>query len=297
MNHPATEQAVAPLTAGVGHYENFPVASWLCPPALRPAVVALYRFARTADDLADEGDLASSDRLDRLARYRQALSRCLAGEPAVAADWPEVFVPLTAAVQRHGLPGSLLHDLISAFEQDVRHTAAGHVYADQTELLAYCRLSANPVGRLLLHLYGIRDERSLAQSDAVCSALQVINFWQDISEDMPRQRFYVPADALTRHGLRLTDLSGFASADTQARTQALVAALCEQARQLMQQGAPLALRIPGRAGWELRLVVQGGLCILDKIAAIEYRSWQRRPTLGKADLPRLLWRALTMRAR
>ena len=166
MNRPATEQAVAPLTAGVGHYENFPVASWLCPPALRPAVVALYRFARTADDLADEGDLASSDRLDRLARYRRALSRSLVGEPAVAADWPEVFVPLTAAVRRHGLPGSLLHDLISAFEQDVRHTAAGHVYADQAELLAYCRLSANPVGRLLLHLYGIGDERSLAQSDA-----------------------------------------------------------------------------------------------------------------------------------
>lgn len=297
MNHPATEQAVAPLTAGVGHYENFPVASWLCPPALRPAVVALYRFARTADDLADEGDLAPSDRLDRLDRYRQALRRCLAGEPAVAADWPGVFVPLAAAVQRHGLPGSLLHDLISAFEQDVRHTAAGHVYADQAELLAYCRLSANPVGRLLLHLYGIRDERSLAQSDAVCSALQLINFWQDISEDLPRQRFYVPADALARHGLRLTDLSGSASADTQVRAKALVAALCEQARQLMQQGAPLALRIPGRAGWELRLVVQGGLCILDKIAAIEHRSWQQRPTLGKADLPRLLWRALTMRAR
>ena len=297
MKHPATEQAVAPLTAGVGHYENFPVASWLCPPALRPAVVALYRFARTADDLADEGDLASSDRLARLARYRQALSRCLADEPAVAADWPEVFVPLAAAVQRHGLPGNLLHDLISAFEQDVRHTAAGHVYADQTELLAYCRLSANPVGRLLLHLYGIGDERSLAQSDAVCSALQLINFWQDISEDLPRQRFYVPADALARHGLRPTDLSGSTSADTQARAKALVAALCEQARQLMQQGAPLALRIPGRAGWELRLVVQGGLCILDKIAAIEHRSWQQRPTLGKADLPRLLWRALTMRAR
>lgn len=297
MKHPATERVVAPLTAGVGHYENFPVASWLCPPALRPAVVALYRFARTADDLADEGDLASSDRLDQLARYRRALSRSLVGEPAVAADWPEVFVPLAAAVQRHGLPGNLLHDLISAFEQDVRHTTAGHVYADQTELLAYCRLSANPVGRLLLHLYGIGDERSLAQSDAVCSALQLINFWQDISEDLPRQRFYVPADALTRHGLRLTDLSGSASADTQARAQALVAALCEQARQLMQQGAPLALRIPGRAGWELRLVVQGGLCILDKIAAIEHRSWQRRPTLGKADLPRLLWRALTMRAR
>lgn len=282
-----------PLSARVGHYENFPVASWLCPPALRPAVMALYHFARTADDLADEGDLSASDRLAQLAAYRQALERCLAGPAdADAQAWPQVFGPLAQAVRAHALPAPLLHDLISAFEQDVRHTAAGHVYADSAELLAYCRLSANPVGRLLLHLYGIADAPSLAQSDAVCSALQLINFWQDISVDHARGRHYLPADALARHGLTLTDFAGPGEPAVQARCQALVAELCAQAQALMQQGAPLARRIPGRAGWELRLVVQGGLRILEKIAGIGHRSWLQRPTVGKADVPLLLWRAL-----
>lgn len=288
---PLVSPPLAPLSAGVGHYENFPVASWLCPPALRPAVIALYHFARTADDLADEGDLDTTERLAQLAAYRRALDQCLAGEPAASA-WPGVFGPLTQAVRAHALPAPLLHDLISAFEQDVRHTAAGHVYADTAELLAYCRLSANPVGRLLLHLYGIADAPSLAQSDAVCSALQLINFWQDISVDHARGRHYLPADALARHDLTLGDFAGLGEPKVQARCQALVAELCAQAQALMLQGAPLAQRIPGRAGWELRLVVQGGLRILEKIAATGHRSWLQRPTVGKADVPLLLWRAL-----
>jgi squalene synthase HpnC len=291
MNAPAHEERhLAALTAQVNHYENFPVASWLCPPALRPAVMALYHFARTADDLADEGDASAAERLAQLAAYRSALAHCLDGTAPPA--WPAVFEPLGRAVRQHALPAPLLHDLISAFEQDVRHTAAGHVYADTTELLAYCRLSANPVGRLLLHLYGVGDERSLAQSDAICSALQLINFWQDLSEDLQRGRHYLPADALARHGLTLPDLDAGATAAVQARAQALVSELCAQAGQLMQQGAPLARRLPGRAGWELRLVVQGGLRILEKIAASGHRSWLQRPTLGRADVPLLLWRAL-----
>jgi hydroxysqualene synthase len=284
----------APPPTRVDHYENFPVASWLCPAAIRPAVVAIYHFARTADDLADEGDADARARLDALAAYRATLAGCLAapGQPTSAGRWPEVFGPLAAQVAAHRLPAALLHDLLSAFEQDVRHTAAGHVYADTAELLAYCRLSANPVGRLLLHLYGIQDPVSLAQSDAVCSALQLINFWQDISVDHARGRHYLPADALARHGLGLADFTGSGTAALQARGPALVKALCEQARDLMLEGAPLARRIPGRAGWELRLVVQGGLRILEKIAAIDHRSWERRPTVGKADLPVLLWRAV-----
>lgn len=280
-----------PLTHAVGHYENFPVASWLCPPALRPAVVAMYHFARTADDLADEGICPASERLAQLASYRQALDACLRG----AVDdrlWPQVFMPLARAVERHTLPPALLHDLISAFEQDVRHTASGHVYADTAELLAYCRLSANPVGRLLLHLYRVDDADALTQSDAICSALQLINFWQDISVDHPRGRHYLPADALARHGLTLADFGAAGSTVAASPCQALVAQLCGQARELMLGGAPLARRIPGRAGWELRLVVQGGLRILDKIAATGHRSWQQRSTVGKADIPLLLWRAL-----
>ena len=280
------------MTEGVGHYENFPVASLLCPPALRPAVMAIYHFARTADDIADEGDETAPQRLEALADYRDALEQALGDSlPAPGARWAGVFGPLGQATRRHGLPGALLHDLIGAFEQDVRHTASGHRYADTRELLDYCRLSANPVGRLLLHLYGIHDGVSLQQSDAVCSALQLINFWQDISVDLPRQRNYLPADALERHGLGLEDFIGATDADHTARCQALVAERCAQARLLMNQGAPLALRIPGRAGWELRLVVQGGLRILDKIGAIQHRSWQTRPTVGKADVPLLVWRA------
>lgn len=288
---------IAPLSGEVGHYENFPVASLLCPRALRPAVVAIYHFARTADDLADEGSAGADQRLAELDGYRRSLEACLAGTDVTTASWSSVFVPLQEAVQQHRLPGNLLHDLISAFEQDVRHTACGHRYASTDELLAYCGLSANPVGRLLLHLYGVTDQSSLGQSDHICSALQLINFWQDISVDLPRQRHYLPSDLLRRHGLRLEDFAAEAPTDaaTQVRMSRAVAELCGQARTHMLSGAPLALRIPGRAGWELRLVVQGGLRILDKIAARQYRSWLIRPTLGASDLPVMGWRALWMR--
>jgi squalene synthase HpnC len=293
----APHPGAAPLSAGVGHYENFPVASLLCPPALRPAVMAIYHFARTADDIADEGDADATQRLAELAAYRQALQASVTSGEPLPTRWNGVFAPLREAIQQHNLPASLLHDLISAFEQDVRHTAAGHHYADTAELLDYCRLSANPVGRLLLHLYGVGDAPSLARSDQICSALQLINFWQDISVDLPRQRHYLPTDLLQRHGLPREAFDAGASPDaaTQVRMAQAVAALCAQARALMQQGAPLARRIPGRAGWELRLVIQGGLLILDKIAALQHRSWQQRPRLGARDLPRLLWRALCMR--
>lgn len=284
-----------PLTSQVGHYENFPVASWLCPAAIRPAVMAIYHFARTADDLADEGSASAPQRLAALSGYRVALDRCTAApdQAAVPGEWPEVFGPLARQIALHRLPMSLLHDLLSAFEQDVRHTASGHIYADTAELLDYCRLSANPVGRLLLHLYGIDDALSLERSDAVCSALQLINFWQDISVDHARGRHYLPSDALARHNLTLADFSARSPEDIQQRCQAVVAGLCAQAHDLMLQGAPLARRIPGRAGWELRLVVEGGLRILDKIAAIDHRSWLQRPTVGKTDIPVMLWRAVT----
>lgn len=288
--------ANAPMSAQVAHYENFPVASWLCPRHLRPAIVAIYHFARTADDIADEGDATAEQRLAELATYRAALNACLAGTPTPG-RWAGIFGPLAQAVAQHALPAPLLHDLLSAFEQDVRHTASGHRYGDTAELLDYCRLSANPVGRLLLHLYGVNDATSLQHSDQICSALQLINFWQDIGVDLPRGRVYLPSDGLQRHGLRVEDFVHRANVAPTANTraqQALVAELCAHTRSLMLAGAPLPRRVPGRAGWELRLVVQGGLRILDAIAAAEYRSWLTRPKLGKTDVPLLLWRALWM---
>ena len=287
-----------PLGSGVGHYENFPVASWLCPPALRPAVAAIYPFARAADDIADEGQATPEQRLAELADYRAALQRCIA-QPAnpvpdgAAAHWAGVFLPLQALLQSHRLPVPLLADLLSAFAQDVERTRDAGGYATQAELLDYCRRSANPVGRLLLHLYGVHDDAALRQSDQICSALQLINFWQDIGEDLPRGRCYLPADVLQRHAVTVADFEANRTERT-AAMQAVVAELCAHARGLMQQGAPLVHRVPGRAGWELRLVVQGGLRILDGIAALQYRSWQHRHTLHKTDLPRLAWRALWM---
>jgi squalene synthase HpnC len=270
----------------VDHYENFPVASWLCPPALRPAVVAIYHFARTADDLADEGDASTAERVQALRDYRADLAAMVAGQ-APSPRWTRVFTPL--AREMHRLQPALLHDLLDAFEQDL----APPRYRDRQHLLDYCRRSANPVGRLLLGLYGVDDATSLHRSDAICSALQLINFWQDFSRDGPNGRLYVPQDDLDRHGVTAADV--LACRDGPA-ARALIQDLCAWARQLMLQGAPLAIALPGRAGWELRLVVQGGLLILDKIAARGHDSLRHRPAIRAWDFVTLAWRALTMRA-
>jgi len=274
---------------GVDHYENFPVASVLCPPALRPAVVAIYRFARAADDIADEGSAAAPDRLAELAAYRAELAAACAGRPG-AGRWPEVFAPLARCLREFSLPPALLHALLDAFEQDVRNPG----YADRAALLDYCRCSANPVGRLLLHLYGVGDPVSLRQSDAICSALQLINFWQDLGVDAARGRLYVPHDEMCAAGVTPEQLR---SRTDSAATRSLVRRLCRWSAALMHEGAPLACRVSGRAGWELRLVVQGGLRVLEKIAAMDHATLQQRPTLNAADVPRLLWRATRMRER
>jgi squalene synthase HpnC len=199
-----------------------------------------------------------------------------------------VFDPLADMIGTFDLPLPLLGDLLDAFEQDVRYTASGQRYQDDAELHAYCALSANPVGRLLLHLYGVHDAALLQRSDQICTALQLINFWQDLHRDIARGRWYLTRQQLQRHGVAEADLQR----DAPSRVAAgMVAANCAAARQHMLAGAPLALQLPGRAGWELRLVVQGGLRILDKIAAIDHASWRQRPRIGKADLPLLLWRA------
>jgi hydroxysqualene synthase len=185
----------------------------------------------------------------------------------------------------------LLHDLLSAFEQDVAKTRDGAGYADRAELMEYCRRSANPVGRLMLHLYGVNGAAALRQSDCICTALQLINFWQDLSVDIPRGRYYLPADDCRRYGLEPLEPKSWGP---HADASRLVAAEVEWARALMTEGAPLVHRIPGRAGWELRLVVQGGLRILDKIARGGFDSLRARPRLAASDAPLLFWRAVWM---
>ncbi len=281
-----------PAPADVTHYENFPVASFLCPPQLRPAIAAIYHFARTADDLADEGDANTPQRLAELRRYRADLHAVVAGQPH-SNTWPQVFEPLAGVIQRFKLPVNLLNDLLDAFEQDIRYTAEQRRYATDDELLDYCTRSANPVGRLLLHLYGITDAASLTQSDQICSALQLINFWQDVSVDVARGRWYPSQQTMAQFGVKEADLQASSHAEN---ARLLIASYASNARSRMLNGSQLACRIPGRAGWELRLVVQGGLRILDKIEALHFATWQVRPKLGAWDIPVMVWRALRMRA-
>jgi squalene synthase HpnC len=270
----------------VDHYENFPVASLLCPAEMRPAVRAIYAFARCADDLADEGDASPAQRLADLAAYRADLCAVVAGT-APSPRWAVLFAALRHALQAHRLPPALLHDLLDAFEQD----AVKQRYADREELLDYCRRSANPVGRLLLHLYAVDDAPALAQSDAICSALQLINFWQDLGVDTARGRLYVPLADCARHGVVVESL--LARIDS-APARRLVAELVAWARALMHEGMPLPMRLGGRTGFELRLVMQGGLRVLEQIERGGFDALHRRPTVSPLDAPLLLWRALAM---
>jgi hydroxysqualene synthase len=272
------------------HEENFPVASWLCPPRLRPPIAAIYWFARTADDIADEGAATAAARIADLEAYRADLDACLRGAP-VSPRWPHVFEPLRSATRQFALPAAPLAALLSAFRQDVEKTRDGAGYADRAELLAYCERSANPVGRLLLHLYGVADSPSLACSDRICTALQLTNFWQDLGLDVPRGRFYLPARDCLAHGLDPQRPGSWAAS---ANLPRLVADLVAWTRGTMAGGAPLAHRVPGRAGWELRLVVQGGLRVLDKLETGGCDPFVRRPRLRAWDAAPLLWRAMQM---
>ena len=280
--------------APIDHYENFPVASWLCPRRLRPPIAAIYHFARTADDIADEGNAPPAERLADLAAYRADL-HAIARGAAPSPRWARVFQALAVQMQAFQLPLQPLDDLLSAFAQDVRKTAAGDTYADWRELIDYCRRSANPVGRLLLHLYGVTDAQAQQESDAICTALQLINFWQDLSVDIPRGRYYLPLAECAVHGIVISDPARqFATLKSDEKTTNLIAACAHQASVSMQKGLKLVHRIPGRAGWELRAVTQGATRVLDKIDALGAAVLHQRPTVGKADAPRILWRMLRM---
>jgi squalene synthase HpnC len=268
----------------VDHYENFPVASILLPARLRKPVEAIYAFARSADDIADEGDASPEQRLAQLAAYEEELTRIEQGKPATI----PLFSRLAAMVAEHHLPLQPMRDLLSAFRQDVLTKR----YPSHEDLMDYCRRSANPVGALMLHLYGVTDARSLAQSDAICTALQLANFWQDVAIDWNKDRVYLPQEDLVRHGV---DEAQIAHGQADQDWRALMAFEVARTRALMLSGAPLALRLPGQIGWELRLIVQGGLRILEAIEAANYDVFRRRPKLGRLDWLLLLARAWRMR--
>lgn len=267
----------------VDHYENFPVASILLPRRLVPAVEAIYAFARSADDLADEGDAAPAERLAALTAYRDALDAIDRGE----ASTDPLFARLAAVIVQYQLPLAPFYALLSAFMQDVTTTR----YDDYAGVLDYCERSANPVGQLMLALYGKADADNVSASNAICSALQLTNFWQDVAIDRLKDRIYLPLDDLRRFGVAPAQLDSW---QADPRWQALMAFEVARTRALMLAGAPLAKRLPGRIGWELRLVVQGGLRILEAIEQAGYDVFLHRPKLTRRDWLLVAWRALRM---
>jgi phytoene synthase len=266
---------------GVSHYENFPVASLLLPPRFRHPVAWIYRFAREADDFADEGTEPDAVRLGQLERFREQLRKIERGAtPDIA--W---FGALADVIREHRLPIGAFYDLLSAFAQDVTQQR----YADFPEVLDYCRRSANPVGRLLLHVFGRASEQNLQWSDAICSALQLINFWQDVPIDHAKHRVYLPQDEMSRYGVTERHI---AEQCCDEAWRELIRFQIERARDIMQSGAPLGRALPGRIGLEIRATVQGGLRILEKIESADCDMFRHRPVLRWHDWPVVLSRAL-----
>lgn len=290
---PCSRRSVYCLTMAVDHYENFPVASILLPAHLRPAVRHIYAFARGADDLADEGNAPVDERIRHLETWRAAVQALGAQrDPCVglAPGDQHIFRQLAQTLHQHALPIQPFLDLLSAFTQDLHKTR----YANEAELLDYCTRSANPVGRLMLHLFKAADADRLAQSDAICTGLQRVNFCQDVAIDWAKDRVYLPQDSLARHGVPesyIDDCVRGLPGPLSSAWQSLMREQCGQARAALISGAALAWGLPGRIGLELRLVVHGGLRILEKLEHCGYDVFHQRPTLGRRDGMLLCWRA------
>jgi phytoene synthase len=256
----------------VEHYENFPVASILLPKRLRRPVAAIYHFAREADDIADEGDLPDEQRLQQLNTFRDELSRIDRNETPLT----PLFQNLAATLREYELPLPPHYDLLSAFSQDVVKKR----YDNNADLTDYCRRSANPVGILMLHLYGEATAVNLAYSDHICTALQLINFWQDVAKDIKMGRIYLPLDEMKQFGVTENQIE---QQICNEKWRQLMKFQVDRTRRLMQQGAPLGSILTGRIGLEMRMIIAGGLRILDKIEAVNYDVFRRRPVLRPLD--------------
>jgi len=263
------------------HYENFPVASRLVPARMRPHVAALYAFARTADDFADEGTRSDAERLRLLDDWQNRLHACV----TECAPDDRVFVALGATIRACRLPLSLFDDLLSAFRQDI----TTHRYDTWTDVLDYCRRSANPVGRLVLRIAGHADGRLDRSSDALCTALQLTNFWQDFERDWQKGRLYVPLDDVTAEGADVQDLDGRRLSEPWRRVLRRVAARTWQS---FDAGTEVCDGVRGRLRHELRFTWLGGTRVLERLERIDYDVFTARPALGVADIPVLVSRAL-----
>lgn len=264
----------------VEHYENFPVASLLIPKAQRRAVEVIYAFARSADDIADEGDALAEARISALDAYLAELDKIERQQPPQT----PLFVELALIVAEHRLPLAPFRDLLSAFRQDVTVSR----YKTFDDLHDYCRRSANPVGRLMLHLFGRATPDNLARSDKICTALQLINFWQDIAIDWKKDRVYLPQEDLLRYRVSEQQIG---EARWNANFAALIDYEIDRSRQMMLAGGDLARELPGRFGWEIRLTVLGGLRILEKLRRVRGNVFTQRPVLTKPDWARMALRS------
>jgi squalene synthase HpnC len=273
------------------HYENFPVASRLLPAEARPHIAAVYAFARIADDFADEGDRSDQARLALLDGWREHLHRAAAGQaPADASDQSAIFVALGETMRRCSLDVTLFDDLLSAFKQDV----VTKRYETWDDLLDYCRRSANPVGRLVLRIAGYRDRQLDEWSDAVCTALQLANFWQDLEIDWRKGRLYVPLSMVQASNADLRDLGRRRMSPEWQRALADVTA---RTRALFDFGRPVADGVRGRLRWELRATWLGGMRILDRLERERFDVFRRRPKLGMSDMAAITWHTLRWTAR
>lgn len=275
MSHQTERNLMTP-----GQYENFPVGSIFLPARLRSPIRAIYAFARSADDFADEGVDPAAVRLAKLAEYHAHLDSMERGE---SVDHP-VFKALLPHIRHFNLPYPLFHDLLSAFEQDCTKTR----YAHFGEVMDYCKRSANPIGRLLLKLYGDEDAKHQAWSDGICSALQLINFLQDVAVDWQKNRIYLPQDDMAKFGISERQI---AEGRCDALWQQFMKGQIERARRMLQAGAPLGLALKGRIGFEMRLIILGGERILMQLHASRGDMFTQRPKLGWKDWLNMLWRA------
>jgi len=274
------------------HYENFPVASRLLPAAMRPHIAAIYAFARTADDYADEPGIATAERLRLLDAWGQQLAARGAAVDS-RMDAPEsrfdpVFVALGQTIRDRGLPVKLFEDLLSAFRQDVTTTR----YDTWAGVLDYCGRSANPVGRLVLRVAGYDDSRLDEQSDAVCTALQLANFWQDLGRDWAIGRLYVPREDRLAAGAREEDL---AAGTMTPEWRSVMRVMVRRTRELFAAGRGVCDGVAGRLRWELRLTWLGGSRILGKLERSDFDVFNHRPSIGKRDIPGLIRDAVLWR--
>ena len=271
------------------HYENFPVASILLPAAMRPHIAAIYAFARAADDFADEGNHTPAERSSLLDDWGQRLQASVAPRPmplVPAREADAIFLALGNTIRSCSLPVGLFEDLLSAFRQDVGTKR----YATWAEVMDYCRRSANPVGRLVLGVAGHADARLDRASDAVCTALQLTNFWQDLARDWQKGRLYVPREECERFGARLEDLDARVMSP---EWREALAEMTARTRRLFEEGRAVCDGLGGRLRYELRLTWLGGMRILDRLEQSGFDVFTARPTLGKSDVPALLWSAVS----